>query len=125
MGDYEWRKHVEIDVGGRVIATADVERHESAGPVRAALYVESGHLPIGSRARLVDAMFDLPELQSSEHLEAAVPIGDAEILDRLRQRCVDVRTRPAGATCLVEAQLPRPRSAGLGRHASLFGPALS
>jgi len=125
MGDHEWRKHVEIDIGGRVVATADVERPESAGPVRAVLYVESGHLPTGSRTRLVDAMFDLPELQGGEHLEAAVPIGDAEILDRLRQRCVEVRTRPAGATCLVEAQLPRPRSAGVGRHASLLGPALA
>jgi hypothetical protein len=113
----EWSKRVEIDVGGRIVATADVERPGSAGPVRAVLNVESGHLPTGSRTRLVDAMFDLPELQAGDQLEAAVPIGDAEILDRLRQRCADMQTRPAGATCLVEAQLPHPRSLTLGRHA--------
>jgi hypothetical protein len=113
----EWRKRVEIDVGGRVVATADVERPESAGPVRVVVNVESGHLPTGSRTRLVDAMFDLPELQPGDQFEAAVPIGDAEILDRLRQRLADVRTRPAGATCLVEAQLPHPRAMALGRHA--------
>jgi hypothetical protein len=113
----EWHKRVEIDVGGRVVATADVERPESAGPVRVVVNVESGHLPTGSRTRLVDAMFDLPELQPGDQLEAAVPIGDAEILDRLRQRLADVRTRPAGATCLVEAQFPHPHSVALGRHA--------
>jgi hypothetical protein len=131
MTGYEWRRHVEIDVGGRVVATADLERQEAAGPVRAVLYVESGHLPTGSRTRLVDAMFDLPELQDGEQLEAAVPIGDAEILDRLRQRCAEVRTRPAGATCLVEAQLPQPRSMGSGANVTFgarsgsWGPSLT
>ena len=37
-----------------------------------------GHLPVRSRAKLVDSVLDLPELQGSTHLDATVPLGDSE-----------------------------------------------
>jgi hypothetical protein len=49
---------------------------------------------------------DLPEVQSSDRVEASVPYGDGESLDRLRQRTEDSRTRVAGATTLLDANLP-------------------
>jgi hypothetical protein len=38
-------------------------------------------------------------------LEAAFPLGDSEILYRIRERCTDVRTHPAGTTVLLEATI--------------------
>ena len=74
--------------------------------VRASLHAQAGHLPAGTRTRLVDAVLDLPQTRESNRLEATVPLGDAESLDRLRERCDEVLTRPAGASCLVDAALP-------------------
>ena len=84
----------------------DNQRAVKSGVVRAALNVEPGHQPTGSRKRLVDAVLDRPEVHDQQRLEATLPIGDTEILERLRERCDDVQTRSAGATCLVDADLP-------------------
>jgi hypothetical protein len=101
---------VEVKDEGQTVAAAEVTPVEHAeGTVRTSLLPSSGHTPPGSRASLVDAVLDLPEVRASARLEATVPLGDAEALDRLRARCRDVRTRPAGATCLVDAELPGPR----------------
>jgi len=35
-----------------------------------------------------------------------VPLGDAESLQRLRERTEDSVTRPAGSTALVDADIP-------------------
>jgi hypothetical protein len=49
---------------------------------------------------------DLPEVQASARLEAAIPRGDGESLDRLRERTEDTVTRSAGSTVLVDADIP-------------------
>ena len=49
---------------------------------------------------------DLPEVQASDRVEAAVPYGDAESLERLRERTEDAQTRAAGATTLLDANVP-------------------
>jgi hypothetical protein len=51
---------------------------------------------------------DLPEVQASARLEAAVPLGDTGLLERLRQRTRDTVTRPAGCAALLDADIPRP-----------------
>ena len=50
------------------------------GTVRASLLPSSGHAQ-GSRASLVDAVLDLPEVQPSSRPEAAVPLGDGGRLE--------------------------------------------
>ncbi len=101
-------RHVEVEIekDGRVVRNADVRPLPDHSVVRADLHVESGHLPVGTGAELVDAVLDLPESRECSRLEATLPIGDAESLERLRERCESVETRPAGATCLVDATLP-------------------
>jgi hypothetical protein len=79
---------------------------DTPGTAQASLPAESGHLPVGSRAGLVDAVVDLPELQGGTHLEATVPLGDAESLQRLRERTSHMTTRAAGASALIDAELP-------------------
>jgi hypothetical protein len=74
--------------------------------VRAALHVSPGHLPPGTRTRLVDAVFDDPDVRSRRQVQVSLPLGDTEILDRLRERGVLTSFRAAGSTSLVEADLP-------------------
>ena len=74
--------------------------------VRASLHVSPGHLPLGTRTRLVDAVFDDPEVRSRRRLQVTLPRGDTEILDQLRERGVVTSFRAAGSTSLVEADLP-------------------
>jgi hypothetical protein len=110
MADQAVHRKVEVSDGERVVASAQVETSpDSPDTARASLHAESGHLPVGSRASLVDAVVDLPELHSSTHLEATIPLGDSESLQRLRQRTHDMTTRAAGSTALIDAELPDDR----------------
>src|SRR3954454_20647017 len=54
-------QHITIVDGGRLLAEADV----NAGPelVWAQLRAEAGHLPPGTRTRLVDAVLDLSDVE--------------------------------------------------------------
>ena len=103
-------RQVEIKDGGLTVAAAQVTASRQAGgTVRASLHAAPGHLPPGTRTRLVDAILDLPEVRASGHLRATVPLGDTESLWRLRERTKDAQTRPAGSTALVDADVqPRP-----------------
>ena len=117
MTSPEKPRRVEIKDHGQTVATAEVTtvRH-AAGTVRTSLLPSSGHTPPGSRARLVDAVMDLPEVQASSRLEATIPLGDAESLERLRERTEDSITRPAGSTALVDADIPPGGTAGPGQE---------
>ena len=100
-------RHVEVKDGDQTLAAAEVTTlDDSEGTVRTSLLPSSGHTPPGSRASLVDAVMDLPEVQASSRLEATIPLGDAESLERLRDRTEDTVTRPAGSTVLVDADIP-------------------
>jgi hypothetical protein len=100
--------HVEVKVGDQTVAAADVTTAQGAeGTARTSLHAASGHIAPGSRASLVDAVMDLPEVQASSRLEATVPLGDGESLER--QRTEDSVTRPAGSTALLDANIPAPR----------------
>ena len=106
MGEHDLHRHVELSDGHGRIASADVIiPRESGRTARASLHAVAGHLVPGVRARLVDAVLDLPELHDGARLEAAFPLGDAETLYQLRQRCTDVTAHPAGTTVLVEATI--------------------
>ena len=65
------------------------------------LHVESGHVSMGARPRLVDAVLDDGTVASCTHLLVAVPLGETEILDRVRERCQVTDTHPASVTCLM------------------------
>jgi hypothetical protein len=110
-------RHVEVKDGDHTVAAAEVTALDNAeGTVRTSLLPASGHTPPGSRASLVDAVMDLPEVQASSRLEATVPLGDAESLERLRERTEDTVTRPAGSTVLVDADIPPGGPASSGQE---------
>src|SRR5271165_7657718 len=107
MSSPDKSRRVEVKDGDQTVAAAEVTDLDNAeGTARTSLLPSSGHTPPGSRASLVDAVMDLPEVQASSRLEATVPLGDAESLERLRERTEDSVTRPAGSTALVDAELP-------------------
>lgn len=110
-------RRVEIEDDGETVAAAEVTLLEgSEGTVRTSLLPSSGPTPPGSRASLVDAVMDLPEVQASSRLEATVPLGDAESLERLRERTEDAVTRPAGSTALLDADIPGADDAAPGQE---------
>jgi hypothetical protein len=94
-----------ISLDGHTLATAEVHRTDVAGVVHTDLHVESGHLPAGTRARLVDAVLAHPDVDHAERLLATMPLGDVEMLERVRERCDQVQAHAAGATKLVEARV--------------------
>jgi len=105
MTDSEDTRRVEIKDGDETVAAAEVSQRPG-GTARASLHASSGHVAPGRRADLVDAVVDLPEVQESSRLEATIPLGDAESLDRLRERTEETTSRPAGSTALVDGSLP-------------------
>jgi hypothetical protein len=44
-------------------------------------------------------------VRSRRQVQVTLPLGDIEILDRVRQRSVVGGFRAAGSTCLLEAEL--------------------
>ena len=98
---------VHIEVDGHMAASAEVSSTDDPNVVRCAMHVESGHLPPGAQARLVDAVIDDPAISGASHLSASMPTGDTELIDRIRERTDSVEIRAAGATKLVEADLRR------------------
>jgi uncharacterized phage protein gp47/JayE len=99
-------RHVEIKDGDQSVAAEVTTAAGAEGTARASLHAAPGHVAPGSRASLVDAIMDLPEVQASTRLEATVPLGDGESLERLRERTEDSVTRPAGSTALLDATIP-------------------
>jgi len=109
-------RHIEVREGDHTVLAAEVTASEQAGgTARASLRAASGHVTPGRRADMVDAVMDLPEVQASARLEATVPRGDGESLERLRERTEGAVTRPAGSTTLVDADIPVPGQPGAGR----------
>jgi hypothetical protein len=108
---------VEVKDHDQTVAVAEVRTLDHpAGTVRTSLLPSSGHTSPGSHASLVDAVMDLPEVQASSRLEATLPLGDVESLERLRERTEDSVTRPAGSTALVDADIPPGSPPGTSRE---------
>ena len=107
MTDPKTSRHVEIkDDDDRTAAVAEVTTAAGAeGTVRTSMYAKNEHVRSGDRAALVDEVMDLPEVKASDRVEAAVPLGDAESVERLRDRTDDAVLRAAGSTTLLDANV--------------------
>jgi len=107
MTNPENSRHVEIkDDDDRTAAVADVTTARGPdGTVRTSMYAKNEHVRPGDRAALVDEVMDLPEVKASDRVEATVPFGDAESVERLRERTDDATLRAAGSTTLLDANV--------------------
>ena len=108
MTDRENSRHVEIkDDDDRTAAVAEVTTAEGPdGTVRTSMYAKNEHVRPGDRAALVDEVMGLPEVKASDRVEASVPFGDVESVERLRERTDDAVLRAAGGTTLLDANVP-------------------
>jgi hypothetical protein len=108
MTDPATSRYVKIkDDEDRTAAVAEVTTARGPeGTVRTSMYAKNEHVRPGDRATLVDEVMDLPEVKASNRVEATVPYGDAESVERLRQRTDDAILGAAGATTLLDANLP-------------------
>ena len=100
----ETGRRIAIRHGHHLMASASL-RPTGDQRVSVVIHVESGHLPPEARPELVDALLATAAAIRATHLDVALPLGDAELLADFRLHCADVRTRVAGATCLLSAEL--------------------
>jgi hypothetical protein len=98
------RQTVEIEDDGRLVASATIQGTDDPGTVHTDLHAESG-------AHLVDAVLAHPDVSTADHLVATMPLGDTEMLERVRERCDDVEAHSAGATKIVDARPATPAGA--------------
>ena len=113
MTEQDLCQHLEVGDDDRTVATAEVTTSEgSGGTAWVSLHAEPGHIRPGRRARLVDAVLDLPEVRGSARLKATFRLGDSESLHRLQERCENITTHPAGWSAFCAANLP---ASGAGR----------
>jgi hypothetical protein len=113
---------ITVSKDGRMVAFATVTTTDH-DELFANVHIEPGHVPIQTRAALVDALMSVAGSDHNRHLNLVMPMGDC-LLEDLYRRC-DVRgLRPAGATCLVSAEVAGSARAGRGvrRHASAADP---
>ena len=103
---------IRIEADGHTLATAELHPTGTAGVVHSDMHVESGHLPVGTRALLVDAVLAHPDVDHADRLVATMPLGDTEMLARVRERCDQVEAHAAGATKVVEARVHSAGTAG-------------
>jgi len=94
-------QYITLTDANQILPDATVRSATHRPAIHADLHVEAGHLPVGTRTRLVDAVLDLTAAEPGTHLQVTLPAGDGEILERLRERCDDLQTRSAGASCLA------------------------
>src|ERR1700754_4487560 len=90
---------------GQPLAVARIDLVDAL-TARASLHVSAGPLPVGTRTRLVDAVFDDPDVRSRRQVQVTLPLGDTEILDRVRERGLIATFRAAGSPCRLGADLP-------------------
>lgn len=97
--------HTEVRAGGRIAAqaTTAVLSDASGDILHIHLECAAGHQPPWARRLLVHDLLTRAEHAHIERVLVVLPLGDSEILDVLREHCRDLKSRPAGASCIVDA----------------------
>jgi hypothetical protein len=98
-------KQISVEEGGSVLAEATVSLANDNGEAHAQVSVAPGHLPVGTRQKVVDAVHEAVIEDHTQRLRATVPLGDAELVEGLRNHLDDVVLRAAGATSIIEGDV--------------------
>jgi hypothetical protein len=98
---------IVLEQDGQLLAQATLSDVGPDGQVQAAVHVEPGQLPVGTRRELADQVHEHLVTAEADHLSAAVPLGDAELIDRMQDHLSDVSLRAAGASSMVEGDVDR------------------
>lgn len=98
-------RHITIAAEGDVLAEASVSTPDDDGEVRVAVHVAPGQLPAGARQRMADAIHDTLTENNAERVTATVPLGDAELVDGIREHLDHAELRAAGATSIIQGDV--------------------
>ncbi len=98
-------RRITVEEDGQLLAQATVSPPDENNQVRAQVHVAAGHLPVDTRRKLADAVCDAVTEDNAERLTATVPVGDAELVQRMRDHLSDVELRAAGATSIIEGEI--------------------
>ena len=104
---------VKVRRDGRVVATAAITTQD--GPHGTArVFLGTPHTDAARQARgeLVDEVLDHPGVRDSDRVRVVLPLGDSEAVGRLQERTTNLDARAAGASSIVEAEVPRADTAG-------------
>ena len=95
-------RQIKVEEDGRLLAQADVSVSEESSEANAQVHVAPGHLPVGTRQKVADAVHDAVTENHATRLTATVPLGDAELVRGIGDRLDGVELRAAGATSIIE-----------------------
>ena len=99
------KRKITIEDSGEVVAHATVITPDGTGEAQAEVSMAPGHLPVGTRQRVADAVHEAVVADHAGHLTASVPQGDAELVDGITDHLSDVHMRAAGASCIIEGDV--------------------
>jgi len=99
------RRHISVEENGEILAEATVSAPDEAECARAEVTVAPGHLPVGTRQKMADAVHEVVCDDHARHLTASVPKGDAELVDGIRSHLRDPELRVAGATSIIQGDV--------------------
>ena len=94
-----------VEDDGEVLARATVSDADGDGESRAQVEMASGHLPVGTRQKVVDAVQEAVTDHHTRRLTATVPCGDAELVEGIRDHLDHVELRAAGATSIIRGDV--------------------
>lgn len=98
-------KQISVEENGEVLAQATISPPDENHAARAEVTVAPGHLPVGTRQKMADAVYEAVCDDHAGHLTATVPKGDAELVEGIRDHLSDVELRAAGATSIIEGDI--------------------
>lgn len=100
---------VEVRHDGHVVAAADIKSSpEPHGTATVSLRAHHDQAPPEARGELVDQVLDQPGVSNSDKVHVVLPLGDSASISRLRERTTNVNARAAGASSVIEAEVPQP-----------------
>ena len=102
-------REIRIEEDGQVVSSATVSAPDENNEARAQVHVAPGHLPAGTRQKMAAAIHQTVTEDEAERLTAALPRGDAELVEEISQHLSDAELRAAGATSIIRGQV-RPGS---------------
>ena len=94
-----------VEDDGEVLARATVSDADGDGESCAQVEMASGHLPVGTRQKVVDAVQEAVTDHHTRRLTATVPCGGAELVEGIRDRRDHVELRAAGATSIIRGDV--------------------
>ena len=99
------KRRISVEEDGEILAEATISSPDDDDCARAEVTVAPGHLPLGTRQKMADAVHEAACDDNADHLTATVPKGDVELVDGIRDHLSEVELRSAGASSIIQGDV--------------------